>query len=146
MMGFPLPPWCCPPVWRQREKERRLAGKAGMFNKIAQTIRLWASIPEGIAVGIFIGGLEGLFFQMVPIKWMDGHHLWSWNKLVWLGVTGITAFLFWHILPQRGKPVLRHAEQDDAGHRAAAHGPLLRIDLGDVPLLPHQERRAPSPA
>ena len=98
MMGFPLPPWWCPPVWRQREKERRLAGKAGMLNKIAQTIRLWASIPEGIAVGIFIGGLEGLFFQMVPIKWMDGHRLWSWNKLVWLGVTGITAFLFWHIL------------------------------------------------
>ncbi|MCH8051003.1 MAG: hypothetical protein IIC86_03185 [Chloroflexi bacterium] len=59
---------------------------------------LWAAIPEGVAVGIFIGGLEGLFFQMVPIKWMDGHRLWSWNKLVWLGVTGITAFLFWHIL------------------------------------------------
>ncbi|MCH7953362.1 MAG: hypothetical protein IIC25_05690, partial [Chloroflexi bacterium] len=59
---------------------------------------LWASIPEGIAVGIFVGGLEGLFFQMVPIKWMDGHRLWSWNKLVWLGVTGAVAFLFWHVL------------------------------------------------
>jgi hypothetical protein len=59
---------------------------------------LWASIPEGIAVGTFVGGLEGMFFQMVPIKWMDGHRLWTWSKLVWLGVTGVTAFLFWHVL------------------------------------------------
>ena len=62
------------------------------------TDSLWASIPEGVAVGIFVGGLEGLFFQMVPIKFMDGHRLWAWSKLVWLGVTGIIAFLFWHIL------------------------------------------------
>ncbi|HEY5624993.1 MAG TPA: FGLLP motif-containing membrane protein, partial [Dehalococcoidia bacterium] len=59
---------------------------------------LWASLPEGIAVGVFVGGLEGMFFQMVPIKWMDGHRLWVWSKLVWLGVTGIVVFLFWHIL------------------------------------------------
>ncbi len=59
---------------------------------------LWAALPEGVAVGIFVGGLEGMFFQMVPIKWMDGHRLWAWSKLVWLGVTGITAFLFWHVL------------------------------------------------
>lgn len=59
---------------------------------------LWASLPEGAAVGIFVGGLEGMFFQMVPIKWMDGHRLWTWSKLVWLGVAGITAFLFWHVL------------------------------------------------
>ena len=59
---------------------------------------LWASIPEGVAVGIFVAGLEGMFFQMVPIKFMDGHRLWAWSKLVWLGVTGVTAFFFWHIL------------------------------------------------
>ena len=58
----------------------------------------WAAIPEGVAVGIFVGGLEGMFFQMVPIKFMDGHRLWAWSKLVWLGVTGVLAFLFWHIL------------------------------------------------
>jgi len=59
---------------------------------------LWASIPEGVAVGIFVGGLEGMFFQMVPIKFMDGHRLWAWSKLVWVGVTAVTAFFFWHIL------------------------------------------------
>ena len=59
---------------------------------------LWASIPEGIAVGVFVGGLEGMFFQMVPVKFMDGHRLWTWSKPVWLAVTGVVAFLFWHIL------------------------------------------------
>jgi len=59
---------------------------------------IWAAIPEGVAVGIFVGGLEGTFFQMVPLKFMDGHRLWAWSKPVWLGVTGVATFLFWHIL------------------------------------------------
>jgi hypothetical protein len=59
---------------------------------------IWASVPEGVAVGIFIGGLEGMFFQMVPIKWMDGHRLFTWSKLAWFAMAGATAFLFWHVL------------------------------------------------
>ncbi|HUF52930.1 MAG TPA: FGLLP motif-containing membrane protein [Dehalococcoidia bacterium] len=59
---------------------------------------VWAAIPEGVAVGIFVGGLESMFFQMVPIKWMDGHRLLKWSKLIWFSMTGITAFLFWHVL------------------------------------------------
>jgi hypothetical protein len=59
---------------------------------------MWAAVPEGIAVGIFVGGLEGMFFQMVPIRWMDGHKLFRWSKLAWFTIAGLTAFLFWHIL------------------------------------------------
>jgi hypothetical protein len=59
---------------------------------------VWASIPEGVAVGIFVGGLESMFFQMIPIRWMDGHRIFSWNKLAWFGLAGVTAFLFWHVL------------------------------------------------
>lgn len=58
----------------------------------------WAALPEAVAVGIFVGGLEGTFFQMIPIRYLDGHKLWVWNKVAWVLVAGITAFLFWDVL------------------------------------------------
>jgi hypothetical protein len=57
-----------------------------------------ASLPEGIAVGVFVGGLEGTFFQMIPIRYMDGHKIYSWNKLAWAVAAGATAFLVWEVL------------------------------------------------
>jgi hypothetical protein len=58
----------------------------------------WAALPESIAVGIFVGGLEGTFFQMIPLRYMDGHKLWSWNKAAWAAVAALTAFMFWDVL------------------------------------------------
>jgi hypothetical protein len=58
----------------------------------------WAALPEAIAVGVFVGGLEGTFFQMIPIRYMDGHKVWSWNKLAWVLLAGSATFMFWDIL------------------------------------------------
>jgi hypothetical protein len=57
-----------------------------------------AAVPEGVAAAIFVGGLEGMFFNMVPLEFMDGKKLWDWNKAAWVAMTGVTAFLFWHVL------------------------------------------------
>ena len=59
---------------------------------------LWAALPETIAVGVFVGALEGTFFQMIPIRYLDGHKVWSWNKAAWVLTAGIAAFMFWAIL------------------------------------------------
>jgi hypothetical protein len=59
---------------------------------------LLAAIPEAIAAGVLVGGLEGMFFQMVPIRYLDGHKLWSWNKAAWVLAAGVTAFMVWEIL------------------------------------------------
>jgi len=58
----------------------------------------WAALPEAIAVGVFVGALEGTVFQMIPIRYLDGHKLWVWNKLSWALIAGSTAFLFWAVL------------------------------------------------
>lgn len=58
----------------------------------------WAALPEGIAVGIFVAGLEGLFFQMIPIEFLDGRKLWKWNKAAWGAISLISGFLFWEAL------------------------------------------------
>jgi hypothetical protein len=59
---------------------------------------LLSAIPEAIAAGVLVGGLESMFFQMVPLRYLDGHKVWSWNKLAWLAAAGATAFLTWEIL------------------------------------------------
>jgi len=58
----------------------------------------WAALPEAITVGVMVGALEGTMFQMIPLRWLDGHKLWAWNKLAWVLVAGVTAFMFWTIL------------------------------------------------
>jgi len=59
---------------------------------------MWAALPEGVAIGIFLAGIESLFLSMIPIKFMDGHKLMSWNKFAWLGVVMASGFLFWHAM------------------------------------------------
>jgi hypothetical protein len=58
----------------------------------------WLKILQGICVGTFVAGLEGLVFGLVPLSFMDGGTLFRWNKWVWGGVFGIVIFLFWHVL------------------------------------------------
>lgn len=59
---------------------------------------MWAALPEGIVIGLFLAGIESLFLSMIPIKFMDGHKLMSWSKLAWLGVAAASGFLFWHAM------------------------------------------------
>jgi hypothetical protein len=59
---------------------------------------VFAALPEMVAVGVFSGAIQGIFFQLIPMRFMDGHKVWSWNKAAWLALAGFTGFLFWHIL------------------------------------------------
>jgi hypothetical protein len=59
---------------------------------------LWTALPDAIAVSVFVVCLEGLLFSLVPLHFLDGWHIWRWNKLAWLGLFVPTAFLFAQIL------------------------------------------------
>jgi hypothetical protein len=59
----------------------------------------WAAIPEATAALIFVGGIEGLLFVMVPFSFTDGSKLFRWYKLWWVLIVGVSGFLFcWVIL------------------------------------------------
>ena len=58
----------------------------------------WAALPEGIAVGVFVAGLEGLFFQMIPIEFLDGRKLFDWNKPIWLAISLVSGFFFFEAI------------------------------------------------
>ena len=58
----------------------------------------WVALPEGAAVAVFVVGLEGLFFNMIPLTFMDGAKIAGWNRLLWFVMFVTAAFLFWHVL------------------------------------------------
>lgn len=69
----------------------------------------------GIAAGIivFIGGLEGVAFNMIPLSVTDGGKLFRWRRSVWASVALLAGFLFWHVLlntDRRFFDALRQAE------------------------------------
>lgn len=58
----------------------------------------WLSLIEVVVVTIFVAGLEGVFYAMIPITFMDGATVLEWNKVGWALMFGTATFLFWHLL------------------------------------------------
>jgi hypothetical protein len=59
----------------------------------------WASLPSATASLIFVGGIEGLLFVMIPLSFTDGSKLFKWYRPFWLLIVVISAFFFsWAIL------------------------------------------------
>ncbi len=53
---------------------------------------------EGVLVGIFVGGLEGIFINMIPIAYLDGHKIMKWSRLAWFAMAAVATYLFWLVL------------------------------------------------
>ncbi|MGK2964839.1 MAG: FGLLP motif-containing membrane protein, partial [Tepidiformaceae bacterium] len=56
------------------------------------------AVTEGVLIMTFIGGIEALIWNMIPLRVMDGGKILLWNKWVWIGLTAVSVFLFWHVL------------------------------------------------
>lgn len=57
----------------------------------------------GAGIIIFIGGIEGVVFNMIPIAMTDGGKLFAWRKPVWAATAIVAAFLAWHVLLNRDR-------------------------------------------
>jgi hypothetical protein len=47
---------------------------------------------------VFIGGLEGLLFELVPLRFLRGEAVFAWNRILWAILFLAAAFTFAHIL------------------------------------------------
>jgi hypothetical protein len=65
-----------------------------------------ASIIYGVLVAIFVAGLEGLLFSLVPLAFMDGSKIMAWSRVVWAVTFGLAAWLFFHVLINPGSAYL----------------------------------------
>jgi hypothetical protein len=66
---------------------------------------------EAVVAIVFVAGLETAFFNMIPIDFMDGATIARWNPVVWAGVFGLSAFLFWHLLLNQNSTYLSAFQQ-----------------------------------
>lgn len=81
------------------------------------------SLLESILAIVFIAGIESVFFNMIPLRVMDGGKVFRWHPVIWAGLALIAAFLFWH--------VLLHQEREGFGNlRRTESMTVLVICLG----------------
>ncbi len=71
----------------------------------------WVGLPEGAAVVVFVAGLQGVFFNMIPLSFMHGARIAQWNRLLWLLMFGVAGFLFWHVLLNQEGAYLKVLEE-----------------------------------
>jgi hypothetical protein len=64
----------------------------------------WTHVPSESAALIFIGGIEGLLFVLLPIRFSDGEKVFRWYKGLWFLMFGTALFFFcWVILNPEAK-------------------------------------------
>ncbi|MGE0226974.1 MAG: FGLLP motif-containing membrane protein [Dehalococcoidia bacterium] len=68
------------------------------FRAWAEDGSFFGALFESVAVAMFVGGVQGLLFTLVPIEFMDGQKVWKWSRLAWFSITLPVAFVFLHVL------------------------------------------------
>ena len=67
--------------------------------RVAAADGTWApALAETILAMIVIGGLEGLFITMIPLRFLDGATVMGWSRLAWALTFGTVTFLWWQLL------------------------------------------------
>jgi hypothetical protein len=51
-----------------------------------------------VLAAIFVGGLEGVLFELFPMRFLRGSRLWAWSRVAWAILFVAAAFAFVHVL------------------------------------------------
>ncbi len=58
----------------------------------------WFVLAASIAAMVFLAGLEGLFYSMIPLTFMDGATVYQWSRVAWAIMFGTATFLFFELV------------------------------------------------
>jgi hypothetical protein len=47
---------------------------------------------------VFIGGIEGMLFSLIPLRFLPGHRVKQWGWVPWAVITALTLYVFVHVL------------------------------------------------
>ena len=61
-------------------------------------------VADALLGCLFIGGIEGLLFSLIPLRFLPGYRVRQWGWLPWAVLTVVTTYLFVHVLlvPESG--------------------------------------------
>ena len=59
---------------------------------------------DAFLAAVFVGGLEGLLFALLPLRFLPGGRLFAWSRVAWVATTIGVLLLFVHVLlmPESG--------------------------------------------
>jgi Tol biopolymer transport system component len=97
------------------QEEGRQAARAAIWMLLVSVVAWVARMPlsdsvaqddaglgvlvlDSVLAAIFVAGIEGVVFGMIPIRFLAGSKLFAWSRAAWAIVFGIGAFLFLHVL------------------------------------------------
>jgi hypothetical protein len=69
---------------------------------------IWLVILEAVLAAVFVTGIEAAVIGLLPIRFLDGHKLWTWNRLLWGIVFVVGAFGLIHLLLRPGNGYVGH--------------------------------------
>jgi hypothetical protein len=92
--------------------DRRQAGQTVFFPAIfvlGFALLAWAGLgwvrsnggspmAESMLAVLFVGGVEGTMYSMLPLTFMDGRAVIEWQRTAWLVVAGAATFMFWQLI------------------------------------------------
>jgi hypothetical protein len=62
---------------------------------------VWATLPETIAVAVFVGGAQSVLLSLIPLTFNDGQKVWRWNRPAWIALALPATFLLFHVIVNR---------------------------------------------
>jgi hypothetical protein len=126
-----------------RVEEGRLVGIA-TATALAAAIVAWLALPSvrassGVGIGgiiletalvtVVVAGLEGALFGMMPLRFLPGERVRAWNSRFWMGLIGVAAFAFFHVLLNPSSGYLADTERSSL---MTVVGLLVVFGLGSV--------------
>jgi hypothetical protein len=53
---------------------------------------------ESMLAVLFVGGVEGTMYSMIPLTFMDGRAVLEWRRSAWVLAAGAATFIFWQLI------------------------------------------------
>src|SRR5262249_40250874 len=69
---------------------------------------IWLLILESVLAAVFVTGIEAAGVGLLPIRFLDGHKLFTWNRILWAIVFVLGAFGLIHLLLRPGGGYFGH--------------------------------------
>ena len=88
---------------------------------IGTTDSFLLSLAESVLVILYVGGLEGVAVNLLPVTYMDGAKVMRWSRLAWALSFSAVMFLWWQpaVQPEPGVRRCLQAVQRAGGGRDA---------------------------
>jgi hypothetical protein len=55
-------------------------------------------VADSLLACLFIGGITGMLFSLIPLRFLPGHRVQQWGWVPWALLTAVTLYLFVHVL------------------------------------------------